>query len=289
MNINDVKFILQKNSPEIIIGFGIGCGIIAAISACQATLHVEEQLDKLEDTKERINEIPDEEGINKGKELTQAHLRCAKNIAKLYAPAIGFGAISIASIMKGNDILRARNVALVGACQAWKESTDIYREKVAAKLGKEVESELWNGLDRKDIEYTEISEDGKEKKRSKKNAKVAGDESCSPYSIDFDSNNINWKPSAERNLHFLRMMQAEANDMLQIRGHLFLNEVYDLIGYPRTKKGQFDGWVRGNGDVDFGIYEFFKEGCEHNNDFVNGYYPSCRLNFNVNGPILDLI
>ena len=185
--------------------------------------------------------------------------------------------------------MKAKNLALVGACQAWKETTELYRGKVAEKLGKEVENDLWYGLDKKDIEYIEITEDGKEKKRSKKNAKVAGDKACSPYSIDFDSTNINWKPSAERNLYFLRMMQAEANDMLNARGHLFLNEVYDLLGYPRTSAGQRMGWFRGGNDVDFGIYEFFKEGFEHNHDFVNGYYSACRLDFNVDGPIIDLI
>lgn len=42
---------------------------------------------------------------------------------------------------------------------------------------------------------------------------------------------------------FLRRQQDYANEMLKARGHLFLNEVYDLLDIPRSKAGQVVGWV----------------------------------------------
>ena len=91
---------------------------------------------------------------------------------------------------------------------------------------------------------------------------------------------------------FLRRQQDAANEILQARKHLFLNEVYDMLGIPRTKAGQIVGWVYNeknpNGDnyVDFGIYNTNRE---PNRNFVNGYEPTILLDFNVDGPIYDLI
>ena len=68
-----------------------------------------------------------------------------------------------------------------------------------------------------------------------------------------------------------------------------MNEVYDMLGIPRTKAGQIVGWIYDeecpNGDnvIDFGIYESNKA----TRDFVNGYERTILLDFNVDGPILD--
>ena len=89
---------------------------------------------------------------------------------------------------------------------------------------------------------------------------------------------------------FLRRQQDYANEMLKTKGHLFLNEVYDMLGFQRTKLGQIAGWVyenpNGDGYIDFGIYDIHDQ---TKRDFVNGYERSIWLDFNVDGNILDLI
>ena len=94
------------------------------------------------------------------------------------------------------------------------------------------------------------------------------------------------------NLFFLKRQQDWANERLKARGYLFLNEVYESLGIPRTKAGQVVGWVydaknpKGDNYVDFGIYNLHDEKAR---DFVNGYERSIWLDFNVDGNILDLI
>ena len=97
---------------------------------------------------------------------------------------------------------------------------------------------------------------------------------------------------------FLRRQQDYANEVLKSRGHLFLNEVYDMLGIPRTKAGQVVGWIYNednpNGDnyVDFGIYDLSNlsdSQKERKMAFVNGQEYSILLDFNVDGPIYDLI
>lgn len=284
MNANTVKLIFQRNLPEIMEGVGIAFGILATIKACEATLHVEEELDRIQRHTEAIKEVPEEEGINTKKELTKAYIKGAGRIARLYAPAVALGAASIGSVLYGHHIIKKENIALAALAESLDKTHKAYRKKVADKIGEEAERELCHNLSREDVEYIEETEDGKEKKKSKKNAPVVGDDLGSPYARKFDDKCINWKRSPERNLYFLRMMQSEANDMLHSRGYLFLNEVYDLLGFPITKDGQLVGWIRGGNDVDFGIYTVFGR---ENNDFTNGYSPVALLDFNVDGVIYN--
>ncbi len=71
-----------------------------------------------------------------------------------------------------------------------------------------------------------------------------------------------------------------------------MNEVYDMLGFPRTKGGQSLGWVYneknpvGDNYVDFGIYNLNDEA---NCAFINGYEYNIILDFNYDGCILDLI
>ena len=91
---------------------------------------------------------------------------------------------------------------------------------------------------------------------------------------------------------YLRRQQEFANEMLRSKGHLFLNEVYDILGFPRTKAGQVVGWIYdeknpvGDNYVDFGIYDITDE---RKRDFINGYERSILLDFNVDGNIWDLM
>ena len=285
MDFNAIKLIFQKNLPEIMVGIGITGTVVATGLACKATLSIEEELDHIQESSTEIKNTPDDM-IDKPKELTKVYAKGAARIAKLYAPAAIIGAASIGSIIYGHDILRKRNLAMAACYELVDQSYKSYRSRVAEKFGDEVEKELCYGLTKEDIEYTETAEDGTEKTRKKKGAVVDTGSAGSPYSVRFNEGCINWKNNAERNLYFLRMMQSEANDMLNARGHLFLNEVYDLLGFPRTKDGQLVGWIRGGNDVDFGIYTVFGK---ENNDFTNGYSPTCILDFNVDGLIYNKI
>ena len=109
----------------------------------------------------------------------------------------------------------------------------------------------------------------------------------SQYARYFNSGCAAWTKDPECNLVYLRHQQNYATELLRHRGYLFLNEVYDMLGLPRTKAGQVIGWVYdeanpvGDNYVDFGIYN------ERNEDFVNGYAESLLLDFNVDGNVLD--
>ena len=121
------------------------------------------------------------------------------------------------------------------------------------------------------------------------------DRFCVIYSyVDDKGNRIKntyWTSSNEYNLMFLKKAESFANDKLRINGYLFLNEVYEMLGIPKTKAGQVVGWVYdennpvGDNYVDFGLY---KDNLSYS-DFVNGYDPAILLDFNVDGNIWKLM
>ena len=114
----------------------------------------------------------------------------------------------------------------------------------------------------------------------------------SDYARIFDDGCTGWSKNAEYNLMFLKQQQAYANTLLKNNGYLFLNEVYDMLGIPRSKAGQVVGWIYdeknpiGDNFVDFGIYDLYNEKAR---DFVNGYERSIVLDFNVDGNVWDLM
>ena len=107
----------------------------------------------------------------------------------------------------------------------------------------------------------------------------------SPYGFKFDENSASWDRSRDMNVFFLKFTQDYFNDLLKLRGYLFLNEVYDRLGIPRRAIGQLVGWVydenNPNGDnfVDLDIFN------ERNNNDENVFI----LDPNVDGYILDKI
>ena len=82
------------------------------------------------------------------------------------------------------------------------------------------------------------------------------------------------------------------NDRLKAHGHVFLNEAYTALGFQPTKEGQIVGWVYdeknpvGDNFIDFGIYDLNNiANCR----FLDGIEKGLLLDFNVDGPILDMI
>lgn len=292
----------KKHSPEILIGFGVAGTVVAGVMACKATLKVNEITEESKKNIEKINEAAEKGCTAAGqeysaedqkKDLTIVYAQTGMKMVKLYAPAVTLGAMSIGAILVSHKVLRGRYLAMSAAYTAVEKSFKEYRGRVVERFGKELDRELRYNIKAKEIEETVVNEDGTET-TIKKTAEVVDPKSVleSPYARIFDNGNTGWTKDPESNMFFLKQQEAYANDRLQTKGYLFLNEVYDMLGFPRTKAGQCVGWVydpeHPNGDnyVDFGIVNVYSEA---NRRFVNGYERSVVLDFNVDGNILDLI
>lgn len=313
--LHKVGFQLKKHSPEIMIVAGVAGTVASAVMACKATTKVHDILEEskakvnqvhevLENDDLRYQEVKQEDGAlvrvekyteeDSKKDLAVIYLQTGLKFAKLYGPSVILGAVSITSILASHNIMRKRNVALAAAYTAVDKSFKGYRSRVVERFGEQLDKELRYNIKAKEIETTVIDENGEEKV-VKEIVQVADESSpnfYSDYAKCFDNGCTGWTKDAEMNLFFLKRQQDWANERLKARGYLFLNEVYDSLGIPRTKAGQVVGWVydvanpKGDNFVDFGIYNLHDEKAR---DFVNGYERSIWLDFNVDGNILDLI
>lgn len=282
---------LKKHSPEILVVAGIAGTVVSAVLACKATTKVAEILDETKGTLDTIHEGMETGAIN-GQEYTTedgkkdtivVYAQTGMKIAKLYAPAIILGTLSITSILASNNILRKRNVALGAAYAAIDKSFKEYRGRVIERFGEQVDTELKYGIKAKKFEEIEVDpETGKEKK-VKKTVMVADPNLQSDYAVYFDSKSRNYETNPDYNRMFLKAQQAFANDKLQTRGHLFLNEVLDDLDLPRTPAGQIVGWTKDGPDgyVNFRIVEVERETEDGRHE------PALLLDFNVEGNIWE--
>mgnify|MGYP007101845340 CR=1 FL=1 len=297
----------RKHTPEILTGLGIAGGIATVVVACKQTTKlspiVEEHkknIDAIHEVRKENDEVKYTEKDYK-KDLTTTYVQTGIKLTKLYSPAIGLGAASIACILGGHNVLSKRNIALTAAYTAIDNGFKEYRSRVAERFGDKIEKQIRYGIkEEKKYEEADIQE----------NVDAAKElESCDPGHLDaleldfnpsefcryYDETCAGWQNDSSYNLEFLLLQQRTANDMLRKRGYLFLNEVYDLLGIPDTQAAHVVGWVyrpkdpnhHGDNFVDFGI---FKPNCimgEDKRRFVNGYENVILLDFNVDGTILD--
>lgn len=282
---------LKKHSPEILVVAGIAGTVVSAVLACKATTKVAEILDETKGTLDTIHEGMETGAIN-GQEYTTedgkkdtvvVYAQTGMKLAKLYAPAIILGTLSITSILASNNILSKRNVALGAAYAAIDKSFKEYRGRVIERFGEQVDTELKYGIKAKKFEEIEVDpETGKEKK-VKKTVMVADPNLQSDYAVYFDSKSRNYETNPDYNRMFLKAQQAFANDKLQTRGHLFLNEVLDDLDLPRTPAGQIVGWTKDGPDgyVNFRIVEVERETEDGRHE------PALLLDFNVEGNIWE--
>jgi hypothetical protein len=183
--------------------------------------------------------------------------------------------------------LNRRNASLTAGYAAVDQAFTKYRERVVAQLGKAADDEFRYGVDVS--EETVEGKDGKTKTVVHK--RISQTDGPSMYARFFDQLCPEWQKNPEYNRAFLQCQQNYLNERLRIKGHLFLNEVYDALGMERSSAGAVVGWVIGKegGDnfVDFGIFDDITN--PNVRDFVNGLSDSILLDFNVDGVIYDKI
>lgn len=290
---------LRKHSPEILLVAGVVGTVASAVMACKATTKVntilegaKTEIDKVNYCTEHAKEFKDGySDEDRQKDLAIVYAQTGVQLVKLYAPSVILGALSITSILASNNILRKRNVALAAAYATVDKGFKEYRSRVVERFGKELDRELRYDIKAKEIEETVTDEDGNETvvKKTVSTATIGSDD----YARVYDDGCLGWTKDPEANKTFLLMQQSFANKKLQSQGYLFLNDVYEMLGFPKSKAGQVVGWVldeehpSGDNYVDFGIFNDIDN--ERKRAFINGKERNIILDFNVDGPVLDMV
>ncbi len=290
--LNKIGFGLKKRSPEILVAVGVVGTVVSAVMACKATTKIDTIQDETKDQMHKIHEyarnpdLAEKYNAQDAKKHTAiVYAQTGVKLAKLYAPAVGLGILSISSILVSNNILRKRNMAISAALAAATQDFKDYRNRVIERFGKEVDHQLRYNIKAEEIEETITDEKGKEKK-VKKSIEVA-DPNASGYVKYFTRSNPYWEEDSSYVEMFLRSQQNYANDKLKATGHLTLNDVYDMLGFHDSKAGMVVGWIydldHPNGD---NYVEFDVKKVNLPNE-QGGYEEAYAIDFNVDGNIYN--
>jgi hypothetical protein len=297
------QLLVKKHSPELLLAGGIVGVVGGTVLACRATLKVPAIIS---DAKSMLNAIDiiaehdteentTESEVQKAKLLTT--LQYSIELARLFAPSVLVLGVSIGMLVSSNRILSRRNAALVGAYKLVDEAFKRYRGRVRDELGDDVDTYFRYKKPRKDGMQVLDKKKKPIKFDEEDNIDLPGELTDddhlmgvpSMYAVFFDDDSPQWRTDNMYNEFFLKAQQTYANQLLQTRGHVFLNEIYDGLGVERTKEGAVVGWVKDHGDnfVDFDIYNPFN--APHGEIEPGPSTTSMLLDFNVDGIIFDII
>lgn len=319
MNVNDLKTAMQlkagrtnlylrKHSPEILLGAGLVGMVATVVMASKATLRAgnvlaehDTQLDMVDRALTEKPESYSNEDATKDK--VTIHVQTGLKFAKLYGPSLGLGVLSVAAILASHGVMANRQVALVAAYNLLSEGFKNYRQRVVEELGEEKDRQYRLGLREEEYETESeihVNEDGtievrqNKKKKQKQTKLVPTGNMPSIYARCFDNSNPMYRADRLLNRAFLTAQERYINDLLILRGYVFLNEAYERLGFPHTSEGQLVGWVlrspeqmkeeKRDGYVSFGL-----EDSNANREFMRGENDAIWLDFNVDGIVYNLI
>ncbi len=282
---------LRKKSPTILVVAGTVGLIATAVAAAKAAPKAAVVVADHKTQRDLIGDIPKKGAVAKDVrkdaqvQVLNLYYNTGFELTKVYGPALVLGTLSAGSILYGHKILHGRHVASMAAYSGLAEQLAAYRGRVRQTLGEKAEKEIFNGAHG---EYVEDPNHPGEYKLQP--VYTDGDPTPNSTQVWFDDRNAYFKLDPEINMMHLNAVQMHMNQLLQVRGHLYLNEVKDALGMPRTAEGQVLGWVLGAGTGD----DFVDFGHTSNTDpdtieFREKQRPDVRLNFNVDGQVYGLI
>lgn len=302
--IQKVKF----RSPELLIGAGVvglvGAAVVAVRrgvrwhSAAKAEIvHDLETIKKAEGSPEYSRE-------DRVRDYAQVIGKGVWSFTQIYGPSIAVGAASVVSVLAGTGILRGRLAAVTSAAATAQAALDRYRQRVREKLGDDADTEFAHEVFSRKTKLKH--EDGTKETQVTHHLVPSSGEwmSASPYSRLWDESALEWSPNRELQYLTLRSLENHFNRELDVRGVVFLNDVYKALGLPMSKDAALVGWIKdyekpqmaklaselgrvpGDGAISFGVFENESPSARA---YLAGDDNRVVLDFNVDGVIYDLI
>lgn len=288
----------KVHSPEIMIGASILTGAAALYFTVRGTMKLEEILD---DHKERVDDVKSEMGDVQSsehpeevteykKQILMETAKTAGKVALAYAPALGLAAASAVLNVSAHGIMKKRVATAVAALESTSAAFEAYRQRVKDRYGDEVDREILTGKHQESIMVEQTDKKGNTKLVEKKVDTVDG--LVSQYARYFSANTTdnfyctqnNDGSGRVYNEEYLKTQEEVFDLLLRSQGFVFLNQVYEKLGFESTPEGQLVGWkLNGDGDgfVKFNMTQVV-EGDNENDDIW-------LLDFNVDGVIFDKI
>lgn len=209
-----VKATTIKKSPEILIGVGIAGLITSTVLAVTATPKALLIIDEYKLTNKKDQITPKE---------------AVKTTWKCYLPAAITMTISAALIIFGDSIHLRRNAAMLAAYTAGETAIKNYKNKVIETIGEKKEKEIRDKVAQDEVDSKPVSQS------NVINTGLGDTLFYDSYSGRYFRHSIN---AVEKAINTFN------GEMLNVYGcFLPLNRLYELLGLPSIKLGNYIGWA----------------------------------------------
>lgn len=278
----------QKHSPTIMLVGGAVGFAATVVMASKATLKLDGILKEAEHDRARIERAETEHpekysADDAAQDRKLSRVKLCIEVAKAYGPSVIVGVGSLALFTGAHIILTKRLAGVTALAAGLDKAFKEYRARVVADQGADKDAEYLYDLVDKEVYHED------EGGPTTKVIKTPSGKASSPYVVLFDEHNRNFKKDWGYNQTFLAAQQTWANNKLRADGHIFLNDVYRMLGLPDTKAGAVTGWIDGGDGDDTVIFNIFGPDPVGGDMFAEGNERAVWIDFNVDGVIYDKI
>lgn len=210
-----------------------------------------------------------ESRVERGEELTKVEI--VKDVASAVALPVAVGTLSIAAIVGSFFIQNGRISLLTTSLSTALVNSRKYRAKVKELLGEEKAKEIEQAF----IEETVTSKN--------ENGDIIRPEDIRISKLTgvyYELSSEYYRDDHHYNVASLENKKQKIEHILNTKGYILLNQVYDIIGFKRTKIGATTGWTCSNPvGFDWNVINFLNDE-EH-------YEPSIWISWNQPAYIYD--
>ena len=282
----------KKNAPTLLVIGGIITGGAALVTACIQSTKLNDILDESKAEMDKRQQAVEDEKMMKDDETGEErqytqedadhdkralYFRTALRIAKLYAIPAVLSAISIAMILTGNKMHRARTAQAIAVGNAAMATLNSAKERAKEVIGEEKTREIFDGVKKNGkVKVEREDEDG--------NISVASEDTktcdeCGRASFIFsEQTSTMWSKVHFVNQNLFTQQENSLNDIFYFDGCVTLDDALKKFGL--VKKGTNDGWT----NEAFGGYSKAIFVTATLIDPTNETY---RLDFNIEGDISE--
>lgn len=273
---------LKEHAPKILTGLGIASGAACAVGAAVQTYNHFDEVIELHN--KEVAKVKEDPNASSGKALSLVYLKTFGRFIRVYAYPLALGGLSAVCVIGSEHMMEGRNNALTAALATTMGGFAAYRKAVVDRYGNAVDKELRLGLTPTEVEETD--ENGKTTKKTIYMATRTKEQiEKSSYARLFTEGNAFFTDDALANKCFIDNQLKLLNALLMRNGVVFLNEVYESLGFPRTIEGQYLGWIRPRYAANQIGDNYISVGLENLEDpnvaaFLRGHESSVWLDFN---------
>lgn len=245
----------KKNAPTLLVVGGLITGGAALVTACIQSTKLNDILDESKAEMDKRQAAVDEEKMMKDDETGEErqytqedadhdkralYFRTALRICKLYAIPAVLSAISIAMILTGNKMHRARTAQAIAVGNAAMATLNKAKERAKEVIGEEKTAEIFDGVKKNGKVKVEREDEEGHVGMATEDIKTGIANNRTSFIFNEETSTM-WSKVHFVNQNLFSNQENSLNDLFYFDGCVTLDDALKKFGL--VKRGTNDGWT----------------------------------------------